>query len=711
MGLNLDYFKGLDLYSDPQENNRFLNTSSGNKGSASLSQPITSIKKLGTTFVGNRANFGSDIIGGLIANIRKGSGTLQLAGTTANDFAFTGKSRRQDIKEILRATDVKWDGLEFAPNQNGGVAGLSGFDFESRQFSEQRRETDKRNVREAIRFAADIGAGGGIDLWSREFSRPITGNFDGFVDYEGADVNKNKVIQFVDGRTGAPLLNPIQTSQLGGQGMAKIAIPKWKKAKENGVDDNGNSIQVGDYLDAAGNKLVADINDPSFIMNRAPEWNAEKKEFESTQMDWNQFQEYAKELNNDYGTKLSAEEWIARIQLEQQYSQTRAGSVYQGQYYERHVEELNDALELKKNKSKFEEGFNYYGNEVEVISQKLEKIQEKFQSGKGTEEDKAEFQKLQEQQSQASQQLDSVKARLKAIDNIPNLQLGIQHAQETSGRGDAQAKQMWSNIEHLKKMEDYGKEKSFESYAELGIEALKVTDSHDVAAPIYVGPELGWPEGYGGHTDEFIEIIKESRKKMIEDMKKDPEIRNRYKDKDLPGLAKKHIQGVFDTSHLSMWYNHFPREKGETEESRLKRFNGWYMEQIDKLAEADVIGSVQIVDSATGDHQHLPVGEGIFPTVDAIKRLKEKGFDGNIISEGHNHEDLDPGSTQYSLWNSFGGGVGGTGGYFSPSSSGNSFGNLYSGSGAAGYRAPPNYIVGAYSPSNDWQLWSGTPLE
>ena len=194
-------------------------------------------------------------------------------------------------------------------------------------------------------------------------------------------------------------------------------------------------------------------------------------------------------------------------------------------------------------------------------------------------------------------------------------------------------------------------------------------------------------------------------------MKHDHRLRSKYTDSQMQDLAKKHIQGVFDTSHLSMWYNHFPKQGNESEEQRLNRFNKWYMDQMDKLASAGVVGSVQIVDSATGDHQHLPIGEGIFPTVDAVKRLKEKGFDGNIISEGHMYEDTEPGSTQFSLWNEFGASIGSHGGHFSTAKGGNPFGNVYSGSGAAGYRAPPNYIIGAYNPSNDWQLWSGTPLE
>jgi len=711
-GLNLDYFRGLDKYMAPREENRFLSGKTvGEDGAPDLSKPITSIKNLGTTFVGNRTNFGSDILGGLTSSIRKGSSSLQLAGITGHDLGFTGSSRRQAIKEALKASEVSWDGLEFATTQDGGVTGLSGFDLKSGQFNDQRREMDKRNVREAIRFAAEIGAGGGVDLWSREFTRSISGNFEGFQDFEGADLNKDVIYSLVDERSGR-MVHQFQTGQLGGQGMSKISVPEWRRAKENGVDSNGVSYSKGDFLDALGNKLNADINDPNFIMNRTPEWDEEKKEFKSTQMDWNEFKTYADSLNKDFNINLSPEEWVGRIQMEQQYAQLRASAVYQEQHYERSLEELNEVMKLAKNKSQFESELNNSLESSKKIISKLNEFNEKISSGKQlTEQEQQEAMFLEQQQKQNQDRISEYRQVLKSIERIPSMQLGIQHTQETSGRADAQAKLAWENVNHIKKMEDYGKQKSFESYAELGIEAMKQTNSHDVAAPIYVGPELGWPEGYGGHTDEFIEIIKNSREEMVNQMKHDSHLRNKYTDSQMKELAEKHIQGVMDTSHLSMWYNHFPKQGDESEEQRLKRFNDWYLKQMDKLAEANVLGSVQIVDAATGDHMHLPVGEGIFPTVEGVKRLQKGGFKGNIISEGHFHEDIDPGSTQFSLWDSFGGSIGSYGGHFSTSRAGNSFGNVYSGNGAAGYRAPPNYIIGAYNPSNDWQLWSGTPLE
>ena len=152
--------------------------------------------------------------------------------------------------------------------------------------------------------------------------------------------------------------------------------------------------------------------------------------------------------------------------------------------------------------------------------------------------------------------------------------------------------------------------------------------------------------------EEFIEIVKESRKRMAEQLKA------RGMEKEVAETAaKKHIKGMLDTSHLSMWYKHFAPEKGESEEKRLKRFNEWMKQEVKLMVKEGVVGGIQVVDSMNGNHAHLPV------------------------------KTVTPGPGGPRTW----GGVQ----------------NSYFGRATGG----PNYIVGAYAPSNDWQLWSETPFE
>lgn len=684
-----NYFSQLDAYLAPRDENRFLSgTTQGSEGKPNLHEPVIPISKLGTTFAEKGANQQSTVLQSMLASIRQGTGQLQLALQTPTNASMgggvssIGKDQRQAIKELIKASEIDFQGLEM-PVSN--MSNMSGFDPQRDTFSEQKRQNDLRSVKDAILFTAEIGAGGGVDIWSQEFQRNISGNIDGFQDFEGYDENVHAIKTLVDERTGQSI--KFATASLGGANTPEITVPVWKTAKKNGVGPNGVPYNKGEYLDAVGNKLVADSNNSEFIINRVPEWIDEEKKFQTKTMNWEQFKEYAEERNRIEGKDLAPEVWYHRIQLENQYAQQRGQSLYYSRQYEEQLRELQKLQESLQTYQKLEEGKN---------EDELAKLNLLVPAG-GSSLTSPEY-----------------KRRSVVIqDQINNLKQGLHHVHEASALADAQANAIWGNIEHVKTVDEFAKKKTFDSYAQMGIFAMEQTKSHDVARPIHVGPELGWPQSYGGHTDEFIEIIEGSRQEMINKMKNDPKYRSRYTDKQMKELAQKHISGMLDTSHLSMWYNHFPTKDGESEEKRLKRFNKWYLEQMDKLGKAGVVGSVQIVDSATGDHRHLPVGQGIFPTIDAVKRLQKHGFDGAILSEGHEEENIEPGRIQYSLWNEFGASLGtGTHHFGGTGLGGNAFGNIYGGiGGAAGYRAPPNYIVGAYAPSNDWKLWSDVPLE
>lgn len=690
-----DYFENLDRYLAPQEQNRFLDGGSvGEEGAPNLSKPIVPIGKLGTTFAEKGPSGQGTVLQSMIASIRRGTGQLQLAMQTGvnaqmgGGVSSIGKDQRQAIKEVLKASEVKWEGLELSPQD---MSNMSGYDPQRGGFSEEKRKKDIRHVKDAIVFAAEIGAGGGVDIWSQEFYRNIhDASFqkDGgqqFQDFEGFDENKHAMKTLVDDRTGQAI--QFQTGGLGGQNNPEISVPKWVTAHERGVGPDGTPYEPGDYLDAEGNKLVADANDKNFVMKRVPVWNEEESRFESQRMKWTDFKKYAQERNEAENVDLTPEEWWHRVQLENQYAQQRGQAVYYSQRYTKERDELKELVRARDEYKRIEEG----KSEDELRNSGMMVPQQNVTTSG----------------SQLIPQSKFVKKSELIQESINELKQRMLHTHEASGMADAQAETVWSNIEHIKTAEEYALEKTTDSYSDAALFALEQTNKHAPQSPIYVGPELGWPQGYGGHTDEFINIIETSRQKMLEKMKADPRFQN-HDEQQLKEMAKKHISGVLDTSHLSMWYNHFPKkEPTESEESRLKRFNKWYLEQMDKLAKHDVVGSVQIVDSATGDHRHLPVGQGIFPTAEAVKRLHKGGFKGGVVSEGHEDENVDPGSTQYSLWNEFGASIG-TGYHFGLApGGGNAFGNVYGGiGGAAGYRAPPNYIFGAYSPSNEWKTWT-----
>ena len=173
-------------------------------------------------------------------------------------------------------------------------------------------------------------------------------------------------------------------------------------------------------------------------------------------------------------------------------------------------------------------------------------------------------------------------------------------------------------------------------------------------------------------------------------------------------LAKNHIKGLFDTGHMGMWLAHFKQNVGETEAERIERFNIWYKEKVREIANDpdQLIGGIQLVDSHSAVHGHLPPGEGIFPVMESAKIFKNAGFKGFVVSEGLEEEHFGQGRIRFKAWQHAGANIGQ--GYFAgpplrwQEPMGRSyFGRSYS----------PLFMFGSYSPSNDFKLWSEVPLE
>ena len=272
-----------------------------------------------------------------------------------------------------------------------------------------------------------------------------------------------------------------------------------------------------------------------------------------------------------------------------------------------------------------------------------------------------------------------------------------------------------------------GMRRAVDSYADAGISAWQESEKNRFVqkgkGSVYVGPEMGWPQFYGSHPQEWVGTILDARERMVKKLTEreldDPatgqRVVNPYyqgvsKDK-AEQLAKNHIKGELDTSHLGMWFQSFKQDLPFDE--RLKQFKGWYKNQIDYLAEQnkkyDLIGGVQVVDSASGAHGHLPPGQGILgkDIFEYMKTLKEKGgYKGNFTSEGHEEEKFGQGRILTKAWE-------GTG---SPIASGYFYGRpLPTFTDARLSYAKIAYgttgIFQSYVPSNDFTLWSQVPLE
>ncbi|MFH1399995.1 MAG: hypothetical protein ABIH41_00605 [Nanoarchaeota archaeon] len=670
---------------------------------ARLQEPILPMSQIGQTVV-ERDPRGMHILQNITTAIRSGAGNIQLVLNTSSQQAIGGRAKaygkeiRQVIKEMTQAAGVQIDGFEMP---TASITNMSGFDMQRGSISEDKRYEDIKEVKDAIRFAVDVAGGGGVDIWSQEFSRTIDdAPWNKGAKFEAYDTEKQYGTKYlVDDRTGQ-LISAIRKSSI-------IREPEWNVFKESGMDEHGVAYQVGDYMDNAGNKIVIDPKDPTeALIRRVPAWDSDTQSFKTRRLSWDDLVKEAEERNRLTGLDLTPEGWAYRLQMETRLTQSRGQSLYYSRAYEQEMKEyqaLRDALKA----------FKEIENNPNIPEETKRGMMQKEAIVRGY-----------SRTDQFIQNVGEYKMPSQLIEErIKDLEHNFKHIHEGSSAADAQAAQIVDDLEHVKTLGDYALKKSVDSYAELALFALNEQENNPNAKKdIHVGPELGWPGAYGGHPEEFKELILKSRERMVELMTekrvKDQfgmEVDNQAYRSDLgkgeaEELAKKHIKGMFDTSHLGMWLNHFKREHPhESEDHRRVRFNKWYLQQVDSLAdpELDLIGGVQAVDSASGAHGHLPPGQGIFPVVEAVKLMKQKGWQGYLVSEGHEEEQFGTGRILHETWRAFGSNI--HSGLWTPHQPMVTFGQAYHGS--YGYGAPPNYIVGAYSPSNEWKVWSEVPFE
>jgi len=592
------------------------------------------------------------------AAIRGGAGTLQIVMTVPHESAIGGRPKsygkevRETLREVAKASEVNIAGVELPTSLNN----LAGFDYQNLAFSEEKRTQGLDEVKDAIKFTADVAQGGGVDVVSWEFPRGINE-----APWQKTDpLSKGKFFQegeqpigwLVDDRTG-------RTTQFRKTEIQHLPFNK-----------DFTPIKVG------------------------PKELAEGK-VELNEFGWDDFQKWA-EHNKEMNKKLPFEQREPETP-EQVYIQTQLNA---------------QKLNLEGWKTTYMQNAQHEQKNIDDINEALKKDPEN-----------------------AALKQALAYSEKKYDDWVHTAQSNAQQAEEIEQRK-----------KHFIPMWDYGVQRSAKSYAEAGIEALRVTQQDAqkehpmMKTPLHVGPEIGWPGYFGSHPEEFIELVKKSRdemKKMLTSKYVDPngkltnkeyeqvdgkyvdntKNKNNYFDPNIrpdqaKEMAEKHIKGLFDTGHMGMWLQHFKGQVDpntgimETEERRIKRFKDeFYLPAVEKIAKANIVGGLQLVDSMSAAHGHLPPGEGIFPVFEAAKIFKEKGFSGFMVSEGHEEEKFGEGRIRMKTWQNAGAPVGA--GYFSgaPMQWRNAaqgyFGRSYS----------PMFMFGGYSPSNDFKLWSEVPLE
>ncbi len=640
-----------------------------------IEEPIFPTGKIGESIV--EAAGQQNLVTEAVASIRRGASRIELATglggpTQPVGAASYGKEARQTLREIARANQVQFTSVH-TPVQVGNLSGLS-----EHGFDDNLRKVHLDEIKKAVTFAADVADGGAVVIHTGEFQRPISEQpwakaKEGYKFLAYPEEPGRAVFPLVDTRTGE-IIGGVRKSQI-------FRMPVYKKsdAKQSYKDENNKTVRPGDWIDADGNLV-----DPTRLEDwrrRVPEVDPKSLAVKTQRLYWDDIEKLRQQWRERFGYEGTTEELAFQLQVADQH----ASAVGSTLFHTKHYAELSKAAdELREQRKSFE-----WAREHTTSTQVRKDMEEKIK-------------KVREQEGKLQHELDYV-------------------YQGASG-ASMQAEAIIERIKNIKPAGTFALDKSAESFAEAGIYALQ--ESARTKNPIFLAPENIFPEGYGSHPEEMINLVAKARDKMVEfitaEKINDPHGRidpatGRLKLVDNPWRmrmsreeaqkkAEEHIKATLDTEHLGIWRRHFMPEPGETREETDKRFNEWWLDQVKKLADKKIVGHMHFLDSREGAHQHLPAGQGTLPLKEALEYLKSKGYDGTIISEGHSENArFGMGRALTKAWEAVGSPVYRTS--FGPVTWGQ-IGSAY-----YGQTMPPFYIVGAYSPSNEWKFWTDVPLE
>jgi hypothetical protein len=671
---------------------------------------------------------------GLSVKMREGASNMEIGfpgamggNRQSQTPGMYGKDTREALKELSKINEVR-----LTTHAAYSIMGLSGQDQQG-NFSRDYKKLATDEIKRAIEFAADTAGGGSVVVHTGEFERPLSeeqwaGKGKIFRAYD--EEPQDAVVRVVDRRTGH-MMTQVKKNQ-------RVSVAEWRKADKDyegkyqyEVDSDynhlkGGSVHIkkGDYVDYEGNKIV----DPLSIEHgRVPDYDSETGRFKVNMQSWDYFEREASEYNRlleekykrglKEDEKVTPEERFMQSHLETQEGHSRGWALQ----YSKEVKEIQERL------GKLREAREFYKKVWDATPEedrwKLNKMVPSDVAGMIPPETKNPVQILDEQ--------------------IWNTTRSLTYAQESGYSQEKQAKdsrESWENVVSARK---YALEQAKKAYAEAAIYAMDVGNMKNTDKPVYIAMENIFPERYGSHPDEIKKLVIDAREEMTKrlsaDKIEDPSgsvyntdeaksigqpwlagkpkmVENPYKrmsEDEAKKAAEQHIKATIDTGHFNTWRKYFQANPGESLEHTDERFKKWLLNKTEDLAKSGIIGNVHATDNFGYQDDHLAPGQGTAPVKDMIAIFKKHGYNGPLTVEpgADATTDISDFHGLMKAWREFGSGV---------------YGSGYGGQGIVphgpskwgdiqysyfGRNQPPYFVFGGYSPSNDWTLWSETPME
>ena len=605
---------------------------------------------------------------GVNAKIKSGAGSLeiQFAGAGRGQRqqqtpGMWGKENRQALEELSRVNEVN-----LTTHTTFAVGGLAGQDQQG-NFSEEQRKFAIDEIKRAVEFAADTAKGGSVVVHTGEFTRPISEETwaeegEKFRGYEKEpEMTVKRVIDIREGRV----------HNIASKNKALVR-PRYHQADHDYdfVDRYGVAHQVkkGSYLDRDGRPISREN-----VLERVPIFN-EDGSFETETKVWKDFEQEANQWNENHpDDQKTPEEIFYKTQIENNIARSKGMVAYYTQYYEKY----------KKDRDKILDAIQFY---------------EKIESNT-PEEEKWKIRKVLESQEYAGLVPPEIKDPTEFLkEKLTDVERHLKSSDESAATYEAEAKQHEVDMGYIKSVEKYALDKSYDSYAQAGMYAMELTKRKHLDNPLTITMENIFPEQYGSHPEELKSLINKSRERMTDMLV----TQKGYSESDAKSKANEHIRATLDTGHINTWRKYY--------QGSDKEFKNWLLKQTEDLAKSDIIGNVHLSDNFGYQDDHLAPGQGTTPVKEMMEILRKHGYKGPMTVEpgADASTDLSDFHGLMKTWRYFGSPIYGIG---APARLGGPSNWDQVQYGYFGRTYPPNFIFGAYSPSNDWTLWSQVPME
>ena len=491
-----------------------------------------------------------------------------------------GLKQRQALREIGTANRVDW-----TTHSTVGVYGLAGMDQQG-NFSKAAKQDSLLEVQRAIEFAADVGRGGPVVVHTGEFNRPIV---DAKWNQKDGDPYADKFSMFPDeeGRTSYRVVD----TRTGGvlqeaRKNRKVARPVWlrynsetndglwdEKRGSAYKDENGNLVQENDYVDYYGNKI-----EPS---DRMPVFDTKEDRFKIQHLEWKDLEKEAVEFTERARSQFRKWDGMSNQEREKSIFRERIQHAIDNGYGESDLEikpEEAYVIATLETNAAHSRGWAYqYGGQFDDLVKRVKKLRdaEKFYKAIEEEADPSQKERLKRELPPYAQGLvpseeifpsEVIKREIRQIEN------SMAQSREASASQWAQAEEAMENIRHVRSAENYALEEATDAYARLGINAMrhtmKLKDQGKLKKPIRLAMENLFPEHYGSHPDELIELVHGTQKRMVQLLSQQG-----VAEEEAWKTAKTHITSTLDTGHINMWRKYWTGDPKKDLAENDKDFN------------------------------------------------------------------------------------------------------------------------------------------